>query len=324
MPNPLLNIVERIKSAGKGQPLGARLWREILGLAQDYWKDGNWQKPEEGEEPRLSPSGKTASPRGLEATKVAPGTLWHALPGEISEKMWGQGYVTPGDSHLTELLIGPLGITKDMNMLDLSAGLGGRLRKTTADFGVYITGLEPDPEIAVRGMALSVAEGRGKHAAIAAYDPMNLVPPHTYDCVIARETIYRVPDKEKFIQSIAACCKPKAQVSFTDYIVNPESRDKPAIVAWRAFEKGSDPIGLVEMAELWAKTGISIRVHDDQTDYYKKEVKKGLVAFAQFMASGIKPDAETKKAIEKRIAVWGHRLAAIDAGMKFYRFYGLR
>jgi SAM-dependent methyltransferase len=217
-----------------------------------------------------------------------------------------------------------MGLTKEKSLLDLSAGLGGRMRKIVNAFGLYVNGREPDPEIAARGMALSVAAGRGKRAEIAPYDPMNLIEERSYDCVIGRETIYRVADKEKFIKSIVACCKPEAQISFTDYIVNPEVHTAPAILAWRAYEKGANPAGLVEMAEIWAKAGISLRVHDDQTDYYKQEVKKGLLRFAGFMASGIKPDAPTKKAIEKRITTWAHRMAAIEQGMKFYRFYGLR
>jgi hypothetical protein len=123
---------------------------------------------------------------------------------------------------------------------------------------------------------------------------------------------------------IVASCKPRAQVSFTDYIINPEMRDRPALAAWRSCEKGADPVGLVEMAELWAKVGISLRVHDDQTVYYKEEVKNGLGRLATFMASGATPDKETKIALQKRITTWAMRMAALNAGMKFYRFYGLR
>jgi SAM-dependent methyltransferase len=211
-----------------------------------------------------------------------------------------------------------------MTMLDLAAGLGTRMRRLSEEFGISINGLEPDPDLAARGMALSVKAGVGKRNAITAYDPVNLVEKNKYDCVLSRETLYRVADRTKFIASIVACCKPKAQVSFTDYIVNPESKDKPAILAWRAFEKDADPIGLVEMAELWAKAGISLNVLDDETEYYKKEIKRGLLRFAEFMASGVKPDAETKKAIEKRIIIWAHRMAAMEQGMRFFRFYGQR
>ena len=307
------------------------LGRGISGLAHDFWKDGDWGKSEAKFAPqeqetvhKAAPAAPVRSHASPFAVDTKPDGLWHALPGEISEKMWGDGFVTPGDEYITDRLIRPLGISKDMSLIDLAAGLGGRSRKTTKEFGVYIDGFEPDPEIAARGMALSVAQGRGKHVTIKSYDPMNFPEERTYDCVVSRETIYRVADKQKFVTSIVRNCKEKAQVSFTDYIVNPEVRDQPAVVAWRAFEKGADPAGLVEMSELWAKAGISLRVHDDMTDYYKDEVKKGMVRLARFMTSGVKPDADTKKSIEKRISTWAHRAAAMEQGLRFYRFYGVR
>jgi cyclopropane fatty-acyl-phospholipid synthase-like methyltransferase len=303
----------------------AILRRELVGIAEDFWKDGNWESPAPRFKKKEAPLVKSEpAPIAKPAEPKIPRGIWHAAPGEVSEKMWGEGCVTPADEYITDLLIKPLSLTKDMSALDLAAGLGARMRKTSEEYGTYINGREPDPEIAARGMALSVGLGLGKRDSITAYDPLNLVETRKYDCIIARETLYRVGDKKKFIGAIVGCCKPRVQLSFTDYILNSESLNQPAVVAWKAYEKDAQPASLVEMAELWAKAGISLRVHDDQTEYYKKEVKRGLVRFAKFLASGAKPDAETKKAIEKRITTWAHRMAAMEQGLKFYRFYGLK
>jgi cyclopropane fatty-acyl-phospholipid synthase-like methyltransferase len=308
--------------AQKARRAFAFFQREVIGIATDFWKDGHWEKrPPAAAVEQQDLTGAQVPGEKISPSPSQPG-VWHAAPGEISEKMWGAGCVAPADDYFSDLLIKPLNLTKDMALLDLSAGLGTRLRHTTEKLGVSATGREPDPEVAARGMALSGNAGLAKRAPITAYDPMNLVEPRKYDGIIARETIYRLADKKKFIDSIVACSKPQVQISFTDYIVNPESKDQPAIVAWRAFEKDAEPIGLVEMAELWAKAGISLRVHDDQTEYYKREVKKGLVRFAKFMASGVRLDAETRRSVERRITVWAHRMAAMEHGMQFYRFYG--
>ncbi len=317
MPNPLSSIVERIKPA---MPRLLAQWqREIVGFAHDYWKDGKWEKQ--------APSHFDEKPRAeqsFDPTMEQASAVWQAKAGEVSEKMWGQDFILPGDDAVTALLMTPLAVTKDMHILDLSAGLGGRMRKAHKEYGVALTGMEQDADIAKRGLELSVASALGKKAALEPYNPTEIKPAQKYDGVLAREIIYRVADKEKFIQSIAGYCKPKAQVSFTDYIVNVEMRDQPAIVAWRAFEQGADPSSLVDMAALWGKAGISIRVHDDQTDFYKKEIKNGLISLTRFLASGVVPDAETKKTINKQIALWAHRMAALESGLKFYRFYGMK
>lgn len=300
--------------------------RALVGIAEDFWNDGHWEKLKSvgpTAEPQMTDDGLGASVFKKAEKSGDSRKLWHALPGEVSEKMWGEGSVTPADDYITDLLIKPLSLTKDMSMLDLAAGLGRRMKRTTEQFGAYISGREPDPEVAARAASIVSKGKKNSHFEILPYDPLNFSETRKYDCIVARETIYRVADKAKFIKSIVNCCKSGTQVSFTDYIVNPEVANQPAILAWKAFETGATPLSLVEMAELWAKNGISLRVHDDQTEYYTKEVKKGLVAFAQFVTS-VRPDAETKKAIEKRITTWAHRVAAMEQGMRFFRFYGLK
>ncbi len=319
---PMLNALNKETArlfARKSRWMLAYLRQELIGIAHDFWKDGIWERlPGRGGDD----FNKYLSPEALSETE-AP-MPWHAAPGEISEKMWGQGNARPGDDVLTDLLIQPFGLTKNVSLLDLSAGLGGRMRKIGERFNIVLSGREADPEIALRGAALLAAAGLGGRASITPYDPMNWVEKNKADCVVLRETIYRTADKDKFVKSIAACCNDDAQVSFTDYIVNPEYKDQAAIAAWRKGEPPADPLSLVEMAELWARAGFSLRVHDDQTGFYRKEIKHGLLRLAQFMAGGIKPDAETKKAIEKQLTVWALRMAALDSGMKFYRFYGLK
>jgi hypothetical protein len=209
--------------------------------------------------------------------------------------------------------------------LDLSAGLGGPMRRITGEFKVQITGFEPDPEVAARGMEMSIAAGQDQHAKIQYYSSTSFAPDKTvsqlYDCIMARETFYRVEDKLKFFKALAGCTKREAQLSFTDYIVNPEDKNKPDIVAWMAQEKNASPLGLMEMAETWAKANFKLRVLDDQTDFYRKIVRDGMEKFAAFLASGVHSDQPTRIAVLKRMDTWKYRMAAMDQGMKFYRFY---
>ena len=329
MPSPLPSALQKIV----GPYAGKRLVRFVVGIGQDFWKDGT-EHPfqfffDRADKKAANKTTAEKAPKSSrvdrvrEKEKPTGPKVWHAEPGEISEKMWGAECVTPGDNEVTEMLIQPLGLNKDLSVLDLSAGLGGRLRRTTEKYGVYITGLEPDPQVAARGMELSVKAGKAKRAAIAAYDPANFSVDRRYDCIIARETFYRISERAKFMAALSACCKPGAQLSFTDYIVNPEDREKPGIVAWMQAESGANPLGLVEMAQEWAKVGFSLRVHDDQTVFYKKEVMEGMKRIAIFLMNN-KPDAETKASLRRRMESWVLRLTALEQGMKFYRFYGTK
>ena len=331
MQNPILPFIEKLLG-----PEFVPLWTQrVVGLAKDFWADGpvnllnldfNLKKnaPSSSRaaksQPQHSHSQQKSQPK-VAAEKPAE-NLWHAQPGEISEKMWGPGFITPGGVTISSMLVKPLGITKEMSVLDLSAGLGGRIRRIADESKAYITGLEPDAGIAARGMQLSIKAGKAKHATIIAYDPGKLTLDRSYDVVIARETFYRVPDRIAFLSTIGKHAKPRAQIAYTDYIVDAENREHPSILAWFKNEKLANPMGLVETAENWAQVGFTIRVHEDLSDFYKTEVVVGMKRLMDHLASGVKPDRETSEAVLRRIETWKHRIAAMDAGMKFYRFYG--
>jgi cyclopropane fatty-acyl-phospholipid synthase-like methyltransferase len=253
-----------------------------------------------------------------------PAPPWHALPGEIAEKMWGESDILPADEAVTDMLIKPIYLTKEMSLLDLTAGLGGRLRRTSEEFSIYTTGLELDAAIAARGMELSVVGGKAKHAPITAYTPDTFAIGRRFDCIIARELFYQIADKPKFLVAVVACAKSKARISFTDYILEPGSANRPGIKAWQAFEPNARPLGVAEVVKAWAKVGVDLTVHDDQTALYAKEVVAGFKRLEEFLDSGARPDPETKKGIRRELEIWALRMAALEHGLKFYRFFGIK
>jgi len=326
MPNPILALIEK----HAGPDFVPRLQQQIAGLAADFWKDAPTQFPIF----ELKLAGRTLKIPNLlrpipadtvptsAPAKVAP-TFWHALPGEVSEKMWGDGHVLPAADVIFDMLVNPLGLTKEKNLLDLSAGLGAPLRKLVGRVG-QIKGCETDAAIAARGMSLSDKDGKAKLAPIAAYDPAVFSAPAIYDAVLARELFYRIADKPKFFYSIAAAAKPQGQIAFTDYILEPEDRAKRAITAWQAFENDARPLSLAEMTEAWAKVGFELRVSEDQTPMYKQEIAHGLKRFVVSLRIAPPADAETKLVILRLVETWIRRAAALEQGMKFYRFQGVK
>jgi 2-polyprenyl-3-methyl-5-hydroxy-6-metoxy-1,4-benzoquinol methylase len=319
MANPLPPLIDK----HLGTDFVPRMKVYLLGFVADFWKDGTEnpfafvQQLKHGDfHHHLNAAAQTQ-------TSPTPHAHWHAVPGELAEKMWGAGYVLPGGDALCEQLIQPLGLAKDMTVLDLSAGLGGLMRKIVAT-GATVTGLEADATIAARGMQLSLATRTAQTTPIAPYDPATFSATGLYDRIVARELFYLIADKPAFFKAISASAKPKAQIAFTDYIVDPEHKTQTAITAWQGAEKKAAPIGLVEMAEIWSKAGFTLSVHDDMSALYKKEIVVGLKRLALFLGTAAYPDKETKHALLEQMQIWVHRMAALEQGMKFYRFHGTR
>lgn len=295
----------------------SRVCAFFIGLARDYWKDGGRPEPR-----------RAVNDKSVEQIKKTPdfsnsSRLWHADIVQVKEKIWGAGCVLSSCDILTEKLVAPLGLTATMTVLDLAAGLGSQGRALVADYGCYVDGLEPDARLAERGMAMSVASGKSKHASVEAYDPASFSTEKHYDCVISRELFYRIADKPKFFKAVASCLKSQGQLGFMDYILEPEVKDDEHIKAWLARESGAAPMSTEDMKQEWTKLGFDVRVNQDRTVKYRVGIMQDLARFAGFLAKN-PPDAETKPLVAEEIELWALRVAAMDHGLKFCRFHAIK
>ena len=305
------------------------LYRQASWLADDFWQDGRENslnsiklvfknfKPS-------SPSVNSARPLAQPpATFKTRSPLWHAAPSEIAEQMWGTGQILPCDKKISEEMIKPLTLNKDTSVIDITAGFGERLIKISKDFGADVVGMDCDTAIVTTATERLKPYINQKFSGVATYDIQQFSTEKKYDALLARELFYRVPKAIGFFKTLSHSAQPLAQFSFTDYIVEPEDRDVPQIRSWMLSEKGVSPFGLVDLAEAWAKAGVSLRVYDNQTDLYKTEIIKGIKRLSIFLTS-VKPDPLTKKLLLETIDIWAQRLAAFEHGMKFYRIYGIK
>jgi cyclopropane fatty-acyl-phospholipid synthase-like methyltransferase len=246
----------------------------------------------------------------------------------ILEAMWGRGHVLPGGNEMIDLLTLPLGTNKEISALDLSAGMGAIGRRLASTLQTYVTGFEPDAEVAAYGQTRLAEENLTRYATVEPYDPATYEVGKRYDCILARELFYRVHDKAKFFQLIRESLKedpkPYAQMVFTDYLLEAKESINPAVVSWLAHEPEARPIGLLEMTKLWKKHYFDIRVKEDLTELYIHDIKTALVNFVLFLKEQRQLTPQAKSVIAQEIERWAYREAAFENGLKFYRFYAIR
>ncbi|MER2520045.1 MAG: methyltransferase domain-containing protein [Bdellovibrionales bacterium] len=316
------------QSAGN---VASQAWAALRGFAEDFWHDGD-ENPVDvllGRAPspahmkvKLSVQDILTREHGDHASSLSGQKEWHALPGEISEIMWGAGNMMPGGIELYDKLITPLCLNKDMSVLDISAGLGGHMRRATEQFGAYFTGLEPDAEIAARGMLLSQRARQEKRAPIKTYDPLRFKSDRHYDCVLAREVFYRVADKPRFFNALASGTKASAQIAFTDYTLEPEHARKASVLLWKGVEPNAAPLSLADMSKAWSQLGFRMHISENLTEYYCAEVLVGVKRLATYLIKHPNPDSATREGIKRHVIKWSNRMAAMKDGLMFCRFYG--
>lgn len=256
-----------------------------------------------------------------------PERPWQTPRAKVFGMLWGNGFSHPGDAEHVLELVKPFALDPAMTVVDLCAGLGGGARAIVEEFGVWVTGMEPDRELAEAGMQISTGAGLAKKAEITHYDPETLdIRAGTVDCLLCRQLLHRIADKSKFMRAIDRALKNRGQIVLTDYVLADGSKsESPAIQAWMAGEATPmSPWTTEQYVQVLKEFDFDVRVVEDMTASYRSMVLKGWAGLTG-ATEGATVDPELAKVLLDELERWTRRIAAFDAGdLKLVRFFAIK
>lgn len=285
---------------------------------------GSWKKQaaETPIEPVLGQG--TAPTRAAPAEAAAP-----AVPPidrfDVRQWLWGPGFVIPGDAEHVLGLVKPFGLNPAMSVLDVAARLGGPARAIAEAFGTYVTGLERDPDLARRGMEMSVASGMSKRAAITAIDPEGFELRHgLYDCALGRQATYAVGDKERFLRVLMQGLKPRGQLLLTELVIDRDAGGDDELADWMAQQTVRPSLwSIAQYMDCLTSLGFEIRISEDMTGAYRREILQGWQGLLKRVNLRRLPRAHLNTVVDEAER-WMRTIIALDSGaLKVYRFYAL-
>jgi SAM-dependent methyltransferase len=267
---------------------------------------------------------------GAENSTVAedegPRKLWEPSRINLVQKVWGDGFVSPGGrKHITDMVTS-FGLDPSMGVLDLGAGLGGSARVMCEKFGVWVTGFEIDEDLAEAGMALSVKAGMGEKVPVQLFDPGTFEHKQaSVDCVFSKEFLFAVQEKNKFLKAIEDLLKPKGQFLFTDFVLAEAQLRSPTLENWMENEPIRPRPWAVEDYEVGLVSAkLEVRVTEDITKDYRAMVIKGWSDYTgSAEAGGV--GKESAPSLVEEVELWTRRIQAIDSGdLKVFRFLAFK
>jgi len=246
-------------------------------------------------------------------------------PLTLRQWLWGPGFHQPGNADYVLRLVKPFAANPAMSMLDVAAGLGGAARAISQAFGTYVTGLERDPELARRGMDMSVAGGMQRHAPISAVDPETFeLRTNAFDCILGRGATYMVQDKERFMRVLILGLKQRGQLLLTDYVVDPARAQAPEFAMWASLQPHRPTLwALQQYTDCFKSLGFDVRITEDITHDVKLQIVLGWEHLVQTVDIKALPRPH-KLQIVSEAERWVKTIMALDSGVvKAYRFYAL-
>ena len=264
-----------------------------------------------------------------EATPVhyePPKQRWETSRVTLVQKVWGEGFASPGDRNHILTMVQIFGLDPAMTVLDLGAGLGGAARIMCEKFGVWVTGFEVDEALAEAGMALSVKYGMGEKAPVHTFDPATFEHKQgSVDCVFSKEFLFTVADKRKFLKAVENLMKPKGQFLFIDFILAKRHLRSPTLETWTENEPlRPHPWALEDYQEALGELRLDIRVAEDVTKAFRAMVIKGWADYTDSAGPG-SVGMESAPTLVDEVELWTRRIQAIDSGdLKVCRIHAFK
>jgi cyclopropane fatty-acyl-phospholipid synthase-like methyltransferase len=311
---------------GEGTEFPIRLKTRLRAWWEGY--DLSVLKPLEGNEVAAAQELKAAAavtpPSAPEQLDQFGRPLWSASRIKVAETLWGGDFTSPGGIEHTAMLVKPFGITSAMSILDMAAGLGGVARTIARDYKAWVTGMEASPMLASLAQERSVKGGFAKSAPVEHYDPEHIQLTRRYDGIFAKEAFFTVHNKEQLFDSITKALKPGGQLVFTDYCIEHADISSAALQDWVKKEPVPPTLWSVEQViKALRARKIDVRTHEDMTVTQKQLILRSLGHFLQHLNAHTL-DLETKKAVLDEVELWARRVKTFDAGLRVYRFYGMK
>jgi ubiquinone/menaquinone biosynthesis C-methylase UbiE len=189
----------------------------------------------------------------------------------LRQWIYGPGNAIPGDAAYFKELMSPVGLKPEMTLLDLSAGMGGAGVTINKAWKSYIAGFDRNPDLVQAGAAFLRKQKAGRHVQLAGYDPENFeLRAGFYDCVMAREVISTLVDKEAFFHAASLGLKSFGQIVITDFVRGDAPASDPSLAGWAAMQEHKPLLWPSEhYAACLARLGCNVLIAMDTTAAYR-------------------------------------------------------
>lgn len=263
------------------------------------------------------------------AAKPAPKAqkVWPARRLNVVEKLWGEGYTTPGGAGQVRKLLPFLDLDNKKSLLLLGAGLGGINETVVEATGVWITGLERDRELAEIGFEGMKRVGLKRQAPIR-YNSLESpeLKQKSFDAAVSFEGTIAVQDKKALFKAVCEALRVDGSLMFTTLALPDANAPNNLVKAWIAGEHKTaqpHPWPIEATQALLSSLDMAIRPPEDFTAEYRRWVIHG---FSMMLSSlGLAQLKEIGPELILELEGWTRRIKAIESGgLKAVRYHATR
>lgn len=253
---------------------------------------------------------------------------WHPKAIEMIETIWGKGFNQPGGPNHVLTLAKPFALDNQMNLLDISSGMGGGTIAVSTQFGCYSTLLENVPELAeISQRNIDMSEARSK-IKLQEFDPAKItLKANSFDCILTREFLFRTEDKTRMLRTIKRAMRMYGQLSLTDFMLAEDKEPSPSLQKWIENEPFPVHLWTVHRYEQEIEAlGMDVRISEDISKDYHSYMTRSFQSFIdRYQGGKINASKNQLPILLGEVERWARLAALIETGeVRVFRYFALK
>jgi SAM-dependent methyltransferase len=288
-------------------------------LLDSVWNLLGWHSP------RAEASPPAVEPPVAPALAEDDDPVWPSARIEVTEALWGEGFLFPGGRAEVLRLTKPFGLTAASSLLLVGAASGGPPQCIATEFGVWVTGYETNRRLADLANERSRRAGLGRRALVECWDPLKPKFPRRYfHHGMAIDALHGAKP-ELLLAAAARAIKPGGQFVLLETVADlPLAPTDPLVAAWiRSEPPAVDLPSELRITNELARLGFDVRIVEDMSRRHMQSAIEGWRGVVQAMA-GTRPTPRQLAAMVREAELWLNRLRLMRAGkLRLVRWHAI-
>lgn len=144
----------------------------------------------------------------------------------IIQRLYGEGYLSPGGEEATERLARLAAPTGDARVLDVGCGLGGAALWLAAQFDCSVTGLDLVESNVEAARSMAVARAVDQNVRFEQGDATSMpFATQAFSMIWGQDAWCHVPDRNALFRECARVLAPGGSIAFSDWLLTGEEDD---------------------------------------------------------------------------------------------------
>lgn len=227
--------------------------------------------------PARERAGASAGPLDV-AVASSENSDWSPERLEITDGLWGDGFQFPGGEAETLHLAKPLGLSPASSLILVGAGSGGPPCVIAHTLGVWVTGFESDPGLAVAATERSIRTGLGRKAQIETWNPEHPdFERSQFHHGMALEPL-RDGLPEPTLAALAQALKPGGQLVMMETVADAPLRSTdPVVAGWSRLERRRPELvpSEIGITRVLGRLGFDVRIVEDVSQRHMRQALHG-------------------------------------------------